>query len=203
MKGAIGFIGVAVLCGGLSASYARAAGEHLGEADNIQAQVTFLGNAGLTTTDAAGTTYRVAAWNWSTFEPKIYPSNYWGTFPLYFIGTTMSFNVTLTNTATQGNKSFKVRVRASNNVLETSGLLGMQIAAPQEWVVDSLRPGETRVLPGSIFIAYDPNLPSGLDITKVQIFHLNEGSNQDAALIKEALAVWCPPSLKDSPPNSR
>jgi hypothetical protein len=132
-------------------------------------------------------------------EPKVYPSQYWGTFPLYFVGTSMNFLIALTNTAAKGNKSFKVRIEAVHRVLEASGALGAQLAPPQTWTVESLAPGETKTLPGSAFIPYDPNLPSGLDITKVRILHLNEGANSDAGLIKESVAVWCPPPVNKQP----
>lgn len=177
---------------------AQAAGVHQGEAGKIQAQVTFVGPAGETVTDASGTRYTM---NGSVFdqEPKIYPAKYWGTFPLYFVGTSMNFLVTLTNTAVLGNKSFKVRIEAVHRVLETSGAWGAQLAPPQTWTVESLAPGETKTLPGSAFIAYDPKLPSGLDITNIRILHLNSGADGDAGLIKEAAAVWCPPPVNQKP----
>lgn len=179
----------------LSAVSAYSNGGHVGEADKIQAQVSFLNPTGQTTTDGSGITYRVPAWGWQSHEAKVYPSSYWGTFPMYFTGETMNFSVTLANTASNGNKPFKIRVRALNNVLETSGAAGMAIGPAQEWIVDSLRPGESRTVNGSVYIAPHPSMPSGLDLTRVQILHLNEG-NQDAGLIKEVIAVWCPPSVR-------
>lgn len=179
------------------AAPAAAAGAHAGERGKIQARVSFLTPTGQTVTDGSGITYR--AGSWSYHESKVYPSRYWGTFPLYFVGQTMTFSVTLSNTAAQGDKPFKVRVEALNHVLETSGGLGMQLAPPQEWLVQDLRPGQSQTRQFSIYIAPNPALPSGLDVTKVRILHLNEGANSDAGLIKEELAVWCPPALKDSP----
>ncbi|MBI4057320.1 MAG: hypothetical protein HY399_07220 [Elusimicrobia bacterium] len=169
----------------------HAAGQHRGESDKIQAQVSFLNPSGQTTTDATGITY--VAGSWQSYEPKIYPPNYWGTYPLYFAGSIMNFSVTLTNTADQGNKNLKIRVQALNHVLNTDGTQGSPISSPQEWVVDSLRPGETRTLYNSIYVGSDPNLPSGLDTTKIRILHLNEGNNAEAGLIKEEVAIWCPP----------
>lgn len=106
----------------------------------------------------------------------------------------MSFTVTLTNRTAQGNKSFKVRVRALNQVLETNGSPGTELAPAQEWAVDSLGPGESRTLSGSVYIAPDPNIPSGLDLTRVRVYHLNNGS-PEAGFIREDAAVWCPPKL--------
>ncbi|HAT72672.1 MAG TPA: hypothetical protein DCS63_07635 [Elusimicrobia bacterium] len=172
-----------------------AAGGHTGEAGKIVAKVTFQNPAGTTFTDAAGIRYTINSWTFAS-EPKVYPAQYWGKFPLYFVGTAMKFTVSLTNTAAAGEKRFKVRVQALNNVLGTDGTAGREIAPPQEWTVSDLKPGETRNLEAAIFIAPDPNLPSGLDITKIRISHLNEGANDDAALIKEEIAVWCPPPDK-------
>jgi hypothetical protein len=169
-----------------------AAGNHNCEAGKIMASVAFTNPAGTTYTDASGIRYTLNGWTFAG-EPKVYPQAYWGQYPLYFVGTSMTFMVNLTNMAPMGQKSFKIRVQALNNVLETNGSLGMQIAPPQEWIVSDLKPGETRNLPGSIFIPFNPNMPSGLDITKIRISHVNEGANDDAALIKEEIAVWCPP----------
>lgn len=182
----------------LLAAPALQAGRHVGEADKIEAYVTFHSSSGQTTTDAAGITYRAPQWNWQFFEPKVYPSAYWGTYPLYFMGQTMSFTVTLKNKTTKGNKSFKIRVKALNQVLEINGSAGMELAPPQEWAVDSLGPGESRTLNGSVYIAENPNLPSGLDLTRIRIYHLNNGS-PEAGFIREDVAVWCPPKL--GPPH--
>ncbi len=159
-----------------------------GQPDEIQAQISFVAPWGQTTTNPRGTTYQSGPW--SFFEPKIYASSYWGIFPLYPVGSTMRFDVYLTNTVTKGNKSFKLRVQGLNRVLETDGSLGMEIAPPQEWVIESLAPGETKILEGSIYIAPNPDLPSGLDDIKIRISHLNEGANENAGLIKTEMAIY-------------
>lgn len=169
---------------------ARAAGLHAGEESKIQASVEFLGNAGHTITDHRGTTY-VVGW-WSYFEPKVYIEKYRGVFPLYFVGQHMRFKVRLTNAAEKGSKPFNVRIEAENKVLETDGSLGQEIGPMQSWTVKDLRPGQTVVKELSVYIDPHDDLPSGLDMTKVRIRHENQGA-ADAALIKESLAVWCPP----------
>jgi hypothetical protein len=83
-------------------------------------------------------------------------------------------------------------VNAQSFVMETSGFAGQRLAAPVDWVVESLAPGERKTLEGDVYIPLDPNLPSGLDVTKVRVYHLNSGA-EGAALIKEETAVWCPP----------
>ncbi|MDX6770333.1 MAG: hypothetical protein SF051_12430 [Elusimicrobiota bacterium] len=169
---------------------ARAAGVHSGEAPKISASVEFLGNAGHTVTDHRGTTY-IAGW-WSYFEPKIYVEKYRGVFPLYFVGQTMRFKVTLANTAEKGAKPFNVLIEADNKVLETDGSLGQEIGPRQSWTVKDLRPGQTVTKEFSVYIDPGDDLPSGLDATKIRIRHANSGS-ADAGLIKESIAVWCPP----------
>src|SRR3989338_253448 len=134
------------------AAQAYGTGRHIGEADKIRAEVAFLNPYGQTTTDASGITYRSPIYNWTASEPKVYPPAYWGTYPLYFMGQTMNFTVTLTNTAQQGNKAFKVRVQALHNVLQTNGSAGRPLGSPQEWVVEALMPGESRTLNGSVYI---------------------------------------------------
>lgn len=168
----------------------RAAGMHQGEEPKIQASVEFLENAGHTVTDHRGTTY-IVGW-WSFFEPKIYIEKYRGVFPLYFVGQNMRFKVRLSNTAEKGSKPFNVRIEAFNNVLETDGSLGQEIGPMQSWTVKDLRPGQTVTKELSVYIDPRDDLPSGLDMTKVRIRHENQGA-ADAGLIKESLAVWCPP----------
>lgn len=173
----------------MTKDYVNAAGLHSGEAGRISTEVSFLNPAGQTTAGPQGVTYSVGSW--SLTEAKVYPAQFHGAYPLYFIGTTMNFTVALTNATQHGKKSFKVRVEALSSVLETSGVEGRPLAAPQEWVVDSLAPGETRILQGAVALN-DPTVPSGLDVTRIRISHLNEGAD-GAALIKEVRAVWCPP----------
>jgi hypothetical protein len=167
-------------------------GLHNGEVDKLQVSVEFLNPLGYTTTHPDGIRYHY--YGMVAYEPKIYPvSTYGKKYPLYFIGGTMGFRVTVSNTAPKGGKPFKVRVNAVNYVLETTGFSGGMIAPGQDWIVDSLKPGETRVVTGSIVIPADTDLPSGLDVTKVRVFHLNNGENDNAGFIKEETATWCPP----------
>jgi len=177
-------------------SHVQGEGRHWGEASKLEARVEFLHQRGYTVTDRFGIHYHFYGLVFS--EPKIYPSYLHGIrYPLYFLGQTMRFRVHLKNTSKKGGKKFKVRVNAVNYVLETSGFSGQVIAPGQDWIVKDLRPGEKRVLKGEIYISPDQNLPSGLDVTKVRIFHLNNGSNTNAGFIKEATAVWCPPDMQN------
>jgi len=173
----------------------RAEGLHIGEADKLSISVEFLNPLGYTTTDETGIQYHY--YGMVISEPKIYPpSTYGKQYPLYFVGGTMKFRVTLKNIAEKGAKPFKIRVNAVNYVMETTGYAGMIIAPGQDWVVQELRPGETKVVEGSIYIPYNPDMPSGLDVTKVRVFHLNNGADSNAAFIKEETATWCPPKAR-------
>ena len=178
-----------------AAAPASAAGKHKGEAGKIQAHVDFLNPAGKTTTDAGGITYRSGGWSYR--EPKVYDKKFWGTFPLYFMGQSFQARVTVTNTAAKGSKPFKVIIEALHNVLETDGSTGVEIIPGQSWTIKELRPGQSVTKYISSYIPIDPDIPGGLDVTRVRIRHLNQGQNPDAGLIKESVAVWCPPSLKD------
>lgn len=176
---------------------ASAAGLHRGENKTFDVAVEFLAPAGQTTTDASGITYRSGSWSHS--EPKVYARDLWGTYPLYFVGQMMRFRVTLRNKSARGSKKLKVRIEALNRVLETGGTLGAPIGQTFAWEIDDLRPGQETAKEFSVFIDPRADLPSGLDATKVRILHLNGGANADAGLIREELAVWCPPALKDAP----
>lgn len=178
----------------LPVASAAAAGNHEGEAGKLSATVAFADPALWTTTNAQGTYFRYS-WGGVSFAPKVYQPQHWGTFPGYFLGSTMRFTVTLKNTAAKGAKPFTVRVQALSNVLEVDGGLGQAIGPGQEWIVAKLLPGETRVLSGEVLLAGP--LPSGLDITRIRIAHLNQGNNPDAGLITVASALWCPPEGDD------
>ena len=117
--------------------------------------------------------------------------------PLYIIGMPMNYQVTLANTAAQGNKPLKVRVQAVSSTLQTNCTAGQQLGV-QDYVVENLRPGESRTLQYSVNLN-DPNLPGGLDVTKVRIFHDNQG-NPNAGLIMETDVYWCPPSVRTAHP---
>lgn len=169
-------------------------GFHYGEDDQIKAEVIYKDPYGHTTTDYRGIYYHV--YGRVFHEPKIYPSwTYGKKYPLYFMGLPMRFEVHLTNTMRKGGKKFRLRIQAVNYVMETSGFAGQIIAPGQEWIVESLLPGETKVVHGEILIP-TADLPSGLDVTKIRIFHLNNGKNQSAGFIKEETAVWCPPKYR-------
>jgi hypothetical protein len=181
-----------ILITALTLALPRAAaesGNHTGENADLSTSIEFLAPALWTTTDALGTSFGLGAPRDPAF---IYPSSLWGTYPGYYIGQTMHFRVTLSNTADHGNKTFKLTVSAASNAVELDGSDGVAIGAPQQWSVDSLAPGQTQVLDGSVSIT-GANIPVGLDVTRITIQHPNQGGDPTAGIIKVQTGVWCPP----------
>jgi hypothetical protein len=165
----------------------------------ITTTVVFLAPDGFSTTDVSGITYNYGGA--STFEPKVYPEQFWGTFPLYLPGTTMRFTVFLTNDTAQGKRPYNVKVQAISNVLNETingGGLGTEIGTSETWEVTDLLPGQTRTVTGSVVIPGDGSLPSGLDVTRIIISHLNNANDPDeddtvAGFVDLEYCAWCPP----------
>jgi hypothetical protein len=168
---------------------AAESGNHTGENADLSTSIVFLAPQLTTITDGFGTSFGIG----SPRDPAfIYPQAFWGSYPGYYIGQTMQFQVTLSNTADHGNKTFKLTVRSQSNAVELDGSDGVAIGAPQEWSIDALAPGQTQVITGSVSIT-GANIPVGLDITRISILHPNQGGDPTAGLIKVQTGVWCPP----------
>jgi len=181
-----------------AAPLAHAAGQHNGEADKLNTQITFLSPYGETTAGPTGTTFDISQYGIKyTDTSLIYAPQIWGTYPLYLIGMPMNFNVTVTNTVEHGNKPpFNIRVEALSNILNMDGSAGVPIG-DQEYVVENLRPGESRTLTYSVILD-NPDLFKGLNVTDIEIFHISKGKgNTDADLISQQTVYWCPPSQAD------
>jgi hypothetical protein len=162
----------------------------------INTTVVALNPAGYSTADALGITYNYGGG--STSEPKIYAPEYWGVFPLFLPGTTMTFRVTVANNTDQGKKPFRLKVHAVSNVLKEAidgGGIGQQIGAPQTWTIIDLRPGESWTIDGSVYVPSDGSIPSGLDLTRVIVSQLNDaGTDEDPKGFEEVEGcAWCPP----------
>jgi hypothetical protein len=170
---------------------ARAVPPQPAQAIALSTAINFIAPDGYTTTDATGIYY----WT-GVSETKIYTSEFWGTFPGYYRGTTANLTYALTNTTPQGNRPYRLKVQAITNVLELDGSAGAQIDVTQQWIVESLLPGQTATLPVSVAVPSDT--PSGLYITKFSIFHLNAAndSGEDdtvGGLVDVEWCAWCPP----------
>ncbi len=168
-------------------------GQHVGERRQLEVEITFSQEFGETVTDSSGTHYH---FNGTVIdEDKVYPEEYWGTYPLYFFGTTVGVTVRITNPGPR--RKVKVRVRTEAYCLLTDGSSGAQLAPLQEVDLEVAR-GQTVTLDTSFTPQYDPDaadMEGGLDRFIVSVLHPNAGG-ADAALIMTKEGVFCPPELE-------
>lgn len=188
------------LASGLSAASADItdqykAGQHNGELKQLDVDISFSGSHGVTTTDASGITYRF--WGQSLSEPKVYPSKYWGDFPLYFFGLPVLSEVTVTNKGPRN--SFKLRVTTQAYSLNLDGSNGAKLA-PDVVREFNVARGETQKLDMSFTPQFTPGADSGLDRIVILVQHVNEGGNGKGnpypALILAKEAIICPPAVE-------
>lgn len=171
------------------------AGQHKGEVKQLAVDLTFDGAYGTTVTDALGIHYNF--YGISIHEDKIYPSQYWGTFPLYFFGTRVGATVTVTNNGPRAME--KLRVTTQMFVLNTDGSSGVKLApdvVKEFWV----EKGQTQVIDASVTPQYVPGADSGLDRIVILVQHPNDGGgpgNDYPALIMAKEAVLCPPAVQN------
>ena len=167
------------------------AGNHKGEVKQLDVKITFSGSYGETVTDEYGTTFNV--WGFQIFEDKVYPSEYWGVFPLYFFGTEVGITVKVTNNGPRAIAN--LRVRTEVYCLRTDGSNGAELT-PSRDIDFSLETGECKVINASFVGEFVEGAESGLDRLLVKLLHPNEGGgpgNQDPALIMVKEAIFCPP----------
>lgn len=168
-------------------------GPHLGERLQLEVEIVFSQEFGETVTDACGTHYHFG--DFVIDEDKVYPEEYWGTYPLYFFGTEVGVTVTVTNPGPRARE--KLRIRTEAYVLLTDGSNGAQLAAPREIDVEVER-GETVTIDASFTAEYDPNavgMEGGLDRFIVTVLHPNAG-NDDSAVIMTKEGIFCPPEIE-------
>jgi hypothetical protein len=174
------------------------AGDHNGELKQLAVSVDFTGAYGHTVTNAQGTTYNF--WGASIFEPKVYLSQYWGDFPLYFFGLPVHADVSVSNLGPR--QSFKLRVTTQTYALNLDGTNGVKLAPDvvKDFVVNK---GETQNLDMSFTPQFVPGADSGLDRFVILVQHPNEGGNGNGngandlpALILAKEAILCPPAVE-------
>ncbi len=172
-------------------------GPHVGEHSRLEVDIVFSREIGETVTDEEGTHYYVEGI--AAHEDKVYPSEYWGTFPLYFFGTEVGVTVTIRNLGPRA--KVKARVRTEAYVLLTDGSNGSMLAVPQEIDVEVMR-DEAVTIDASFTSVYTPGMESGLDRFVVKVLHPNETgvipetlAEDDPALIMMAEGVFCPPDI--------
>ena len=215
--------------GVLAEAHEKKQSKDLGQGLKMEFSVAYLDPWGHTVADAGGIHYyhdRLSL-DWGinpplvNHESKILPSQYWGSYPLYYTGQTMHYTIRLTNA---GNRKLKrLTVVAIQEFLNTAGQIGVRIGsdAVRDWFIAKLEKGESVTLEGSIAIP-STDIESGLDQTHIQVFKskkgeregadesVDEGERQEARhhnhghenakktdrLIFEDIqaGIWCPPS---------
>jgi hypothetical protein len=169
-------------------------GRHIGENKMLDVDIIFSGSSGTTITDATGVYYKY--WGYMFRENKVYPQEYWGEYPLYFVGQPVSIMVNITNKGPRAKS--KIRIKTEAYTLLTDGSSGMELAEPTMIDVE-VEKGETQHIDASFTIQYSPDLDSGLDRFIVKVMHMNEGGgkgNPEPALIMSKEGVFCPPKYK-------
>lgn len=167
------------------------AGKHTGERKMLAADISFFNTSGKTVTNSKGVFYHY--YGIVVHENKVYPSKYWGEYPLFFIGNSAGIKVTVSNKGPRA--KIKLRVKTECYTLKTDGSNGMTLMAPRtvDFVVNR---GETKTIDASFAIQNQPGMESGLDRFIVKLLHINEGSgpgNNEPALIMQKEGVFCPP----------
>ncbi len=165
-------------------------GQHMGERRQLDVDIVFSQEYGVTITDETGIHYHIGDWVFD--EDKVYPSQYWGEFPLYYFGTEVGVAVTIRNNGPQ--KKAKLRIRTEAHVLLTDGTSGVALAAPQEFDVEVMR-DESVTIDASFVAEYVAGAESGLDRFLVTVLHPNQGGG-DPAIIMQKEGVFCPPDME-------
>ena len=171
-------------------------GTHLGEREQLVVEIGFSNSFGETVTDDLGTHYYFE--DTVVDEDKVYPEEYWGTYPLYFFGTEVGVAVTVTNDTPR--QTAKLRVETEAYVLLTDGSNGAELAPLESFDIEVQR-GESVTIDASFTAEYDAEaegMDGGLDRFIVKVYHMNAGGgkNGDAGLIMVKEGVFCPPDVE-------
>lgn len=162
-----------------------------GVARMLDVEIQFTDAFGKTVTNEQGIFYHI--WGYVFHENKIYPSEYWGEYPLYFFGSPVGVRVTVKNNG-PANRA-KLAIKTEAQVLRTDGSAGVALVPAKTYEVVLAR-GESRTIDASFVAEYTPQAESGLDTFTVKVLHQNEGGgagNQEPALIMVKRGVFCPP----------
>jgi hypothetical protein len=191
----------------LSAAPPVSAGLHLGDQKPIEVEVVYLSPPGILTIDEEGATYYFPEWNLTIHEDREYDERYYGTYPVYFIGQTMHFEIRVRNRSARTYRNLLVEATQEYH-LASGATYGEPLPgeSTQKWFVERLGPNEEVVLKGAYY-ASPATLP-GLDQTHVSIYHWSNGER--VPLKAQALGasapgrlfwddpeagVYCPPSF--------
>lgn len=171
------------------------AGKHKGEQKQLDVDISFSGSSGTTVTDSEDITF--SFWGYSYSQDKVYPKEYWGSYPLYFFGDKVGVTVKVTNNGPR--RRAKLRIKTEAYVLKTDGSNGAALTEPSSREI-TVRRGETRTIDASFTADAPDATTSGLDRFIVKVLHPNEGGgpgNEEPALIFSKEGIFCPPNLKE------
>ena len=161
------------------------------KSNKVAISILFSGAAGHSETDNAGIRYFVDSGGSSKQigeESKVYPSAYWGIFPMYFFENLVGVKVGVTNTS---KKKLNLVVGTSAHSLNVDGSNGGELTAPTSTNL-SVAAGKTSSHDAS-FIGHAGNgVTSGLDRFTVSVARKSDGK---VLLVKEG--VFCPPELEE------
>jgi hypothetical protein len=175
-------------------------GKHVGDGEPLNWSIDYYDQWGRTVADANGLTYyhdRLGGDIQFDYS-KVMPQQYWGVYPMYYLGTTMRYTVTVSNESPDRTYQH-LRVVAIQEYFTEDETWGERMGpdAAKDWYVPQLGPGESVVLEGSMWIS--ENMRAGIDQTHIQVQHWNPGSGQPgpgSVIIDDAkAALWCPPEL--------
>ncbi len=164
---------------------------HIGEQRMLDVNIQFFNASGKTITNANGVYYYF--WGYVIHEDKVYPSRYWGEYPLYFVGRKAGVKVTITNRGPRAKA--KVRIKTEAYVLLPNGSNGATLMAPKIIDIEVAR-GQTKTIDASFLVPDGPDIDSGLDRFLVKVLHINHGGgpgNSEPGLIMVKEGVFCPP----------
>ena len=113
--------------------------------------------------------------------------------PLYFFDTEAQITLVITNNSPAAKQNLRIESEAFTLNIDGSNGTSFGNQQTQDIVV---RKGETVYIDASFIANYQEGMESGLDRYSVRVSHPNNGArkgNQDAALIAEFEAIFCPP----------
>lgn len=184
------------------------AGKHIGEVAQLEYEIVYKDDYGKLVIDESGETYYFN-WGWTWHIPGDFPEELYGTYPVYFIGREIVYEIHLRNVGQRTFKNLMV-VAAQEYLYVDSGDVSKGDPLPgessQQWFVDELRAGDEVVLVGK-YNAPRGTYP-GLDRTHLKVMHWSNGNaapldvrmrqmnSKGRSFVDDGDAgVYCPPSI--------
>lgn len=159
-------------------------GKHIGENKMLETDIYFFSPRGTCRTDNTGITYIIDG-NELHLD-IVYPSKYWGTFPLYLPGNEVPVKFTVTNKGPRAKAKLSAKMEAY--VLNTDGSNGPLLAPPQVIDFEVLK-NNTEIVDASFIL---PMQGKNLNRVIIKLYH-HQNTKNDASLIMIKEAVFCPP----------